>query len=128
MHIFDRVWKYPRINMKLHEQIIVLLLILGFFGDIGKLINTLNGNELVSQNSALFIPGADAFAKRIISTLLKKGKRGKKPKQSKKPPSEHKKNARPSTSDKHQKGQARKQRDQKRAEERRKKNHKKGRW
>lgn len=108
--------------MKLHEQIIVLLLILGFFGDIGKLINTLNGNELVSQNSALFIPGADAFAKRIISTLLKKGKRGKKPKQSKKPPSEHKKNARPSTSDKHQKGQ-----DQKRAEERRKKNHKKGR-
>lgn len=113
--------------MKLHEQIIVLLLILGFFGDIGKLINTLNGNELVSQNSALFIPGADAFAKRIISTLLKKGKRGKKPKQSKKPPSEHKKNARPSTSDKHQKGQARKQKDQKRAEERRKKNHKKGR-
>lgn len=95
--------------MKLHEQIIVLLLILGFFGDIGKLINTLNGNELVSQNSALFIPGADAFAKRIISTLLKKGKRGKKPKQSKKPPSEHKKNSRPSTSDKHQKGQARKQ-------------------
>lgn len=113
--------------MKLHEQIIVLLMILGFFGDIGKLINTLNGNELVSQNSALFIPGADAFAKRIISTLLKKGKRGKKPKQSKKPPSEHKKNSRPSTSDKHQKGQARKQRDQKRAEERRKKNHKKGR-
>lgn len=30
-------------------------------------------------------------------------------KQPKKPPSEHKKNARPSTSDKHQKGQARKQ-------------------
>lgn len=57
-----------RHKMKFHEQVVVLVFVLSVVGDIGSFINTAwSRNELSSQNSALLIPGADAFAKLIVN-------------------------------------------------------------
>lgn len=110
--------------MRFHEQVVVLVFVLSVVGDIGSFINTAwSGNELSSQNSALLIPGADAFAKLLVNILKNaaKKKRPKKPKGG----SEHTKNKRPSTKGKHEKGQARKEKEQKKANEKKQKEAKK---
>lgn len=69
--------------MKFHEQVVVLVFVLSVVGDIGSFINTAwSGNELSSQNSALLIPGADAFAKLIVN-ILKNAAKKKPPKNQK---------------------------------------------
>ena len=63
--------------MKIHEQAVVLVFVLAVVGDLGSLINKAwSGTGLVSQNSAVLMPGADAFAGVIGKTFqnLVKGK------------------------------------------------------
>ena len=65
--------------MKIHEQAVVVVFVLAVVGDLGSLINTAwSGTDLVSQNSALLMPGADAFAGIIGKILKGASKRGKK--------------------------------------------------
>lgn len=82
--------------MKFHEQVVVLVFVLSVVGDIGSFINTAwSGNELSSQNSAMLIPGADAFAKLLVN-IFKNAAKKKRP-QKPKGGSEHTKNKRPRT-------------------------------
>ena len=92
--------------MKIHEQAVVLGFVLAVVGDLGSLINTAwSGTDLVSKNSALLMQGADAIAG-VIGKILKNVKKGG---------SEHRKNKRPSSKERHEKGQGRKKADQDRA-------------
>lgn len=98
--------------MKLYQKVIVLIVILAFCGDVGNLINSVwTGQEMISQNSGLLLPGAHAIwghvARAVVRGLSKRGK--------KKGGSEHTKGKRPSSKGKHEKGQSRKQKDQDRA-------------
>lgn len=102
--------------MRFHHQFVTLILVLAVFGDVGNFINSVwTGQELISTNSALILPGAEAVwghvAKAVVrgvaKSMTKKGKKNG--------GSEHTKNQRPSTKGKHEKGQSRQQNDQNRA-------------
>ena len=55
--------------MKIHEQGVVLVFVLAVVGDLGSLINKeWSGTGLVTLNSAVLMPCADAFAGVITGT------------------------------------------------------------
>ncbi|CAG2208774.1 unnamed protein product [Mytilus edulis] len=99
--------------MKLYQNIVVLIVIFAFCGDVGNLINSVwTGQEMRSQNSGLLLPGAHAIwghvAKLVAKTLVRSVSRtGKK----------ITKNKRPRIKGTHEDEQSRKQKDQDRANE-----------
>lgn len=57
----DLSFDVPRIQMKFHGNLIFFLLVLSIVGDINRIINNPSGGDLISMNSALLMPSADAF-------------------------------------------------------------------
>jgi hypothetical protein len=109
--------------MRIHQQAIVLVLALAVVGDIGSFINSVwTGNELVSHNAGLLLPGADA----VIGVVARIAARAWARNRARKTASEHTKGKRPSTKGKHEKGQSRKKKDQERAGNKRQKGGKDG--
>lgn len=101
--------------MRFQHQVVILILLFAVFGDVGNFLNSVwTGQEMIPQNSARLMPGAEAVLGHVvkavggvIKSMAKKGK--------KTGGSEHTKNKRPSNKQKHQKGQSRMKKDQQRA-------------
>lgn len=69
-----------QITMRFHHQFVTLILVLAVFGDVGNFINSVwTGQELISTNSALILPGAEAVwghvAKAVVRGVEKSIKR-----------------------------------------------------
>lgn len=116
------------LKMRFHQKILVLVLTLAVLGDFSSLLNSVwTGNELVLHSSGLILPGANAWVGAVARVLGRAISRSlSKSKNVKKGAAEHTKNKRPSTKEKHQKGEGRRKKDQERAKDKKQKGGKDG--